>query len=168
MGGGWIRKAVPRGAWYYSAEEDVGYCGALRTHATIVTKDPIFGEFAYGAELTRKGDTVEVIPRDGLRARFHVIRDDQRLHLELTGGGFAKEQPIAVNDALTKIIFVIDNRGDASHAAQLEISGLPAGDYHVNVDGKDNPLTIADSKQNQTVDLAISAPTTKVAIEKSR
>ena len=43
MGNGWIRKAVPRGAWYYSAEEDVGYCGALRTHATIVTKDPIFG-----------------------------------------------------------------------------------------------------------------------------
>jgi hypothetical protein len=46
MGSGWIGKAVPRGAWYYSAEEDVGYCGALRTHATIVTKDPIFGEFA--------------------------------------------------------------------------------------------------------------------------
>ena len=38
MGSGWIRKDVPRGAWYYSAEEDVGYCGALRTHATIVTR----------------------------------------------------------------------------------------------------------------------------------
>jgi hypothetical protein len=167
MGGGWIRKAVPRGAWYYSAEEDVGYCGALRTHATIVTKDPIFGEFAYGAELTRKDDTVSVIPRDGLRARFHVIRDDQRLHLELTGAGFAKEQPIAVNDALTKINFVMDNRGTAPHAAQLEISGLPAGEYHVSVDGKGKALTITDSKQSQTVGLAINAPTTKVAIEKS-
>ena len=110
MGSGWIRKAVPRGAWYYSAEEDVGYCGALRTHATIVTNDPIFGEFAYGGELTRKGDVVEVIPRDGLRARFHVIRGDQRLHMELTGDGYAKEQPIVVNDALTKIQFTLENR----------------------------------------------------------
>ena len=35
-GRAWIGKQMSRGAWYYSAEEDVGYCGALRTHATIV------------------------------------------------------------------------------------------------------------------------------------
>jgi hypothetical protein len=167
MGSGWIRKAVPRGAWYYSAEEDVGYCGALRTHATIVTKDPIFGEFAYGGELSRKGDSVEVIPRDGLRARFHVIRDDQRLHLELTGDGFAKEKPIMINDGLSKIRFTLENRAKSEHKGQLELSGLPAGDYRISVDGKANPFKIADSKTSQVVDLPIgAAATAEVAIEK--
>ena len=167
MGSGWIRKAVPRGAWYYSAEEDVGYCGALRTHATIVTKDPLFGEFAYGAELNRKGDVVEVIPRDGLRARFHVIRDNQRLHMELIGDGFAAEQPVVVNDALTKIKFTLENRVKAAHKAQLDISGLPAGNYNLTMDGKVAPLKIADSKASQVIDLTIDGTgVTTVAIER--
>ena len=51
----WIGKQMPRGAWYYSAEEDVGYAGALRTHATIVARDPVFGDIAYGGVLTREG-----------------------------------------------------------------------------------------------------------------
>ena len=169
MGGGWIRKAVPRGAWYYSAEEDVGYCGALRTHATIVTKDPIFGEFAYGAELTRKGDSVEVIPRNGLRARFHVIRDDERLHLELTGDSFASERPIVVNNALTKIQFNLDNRVKATHKVQLAIGGLRAGDYQVTVSGKATPLKVADSQTIQVIDLPLGAAVVpEVAIEKAQ
>ncbi len=168
MGSGWIRKAVPRGAWYYSAEEDVGYCGALRTHATIVTNDPIFGEFAYGGELTRKGDVVEVIPRDGLRARFHVIRGDQRLHMELTGDGYAKEQPIVVNDALTKLQFTLENHVKSPHQAQLELSGLAAGDYRISIDGKATPLKIADSKASQVVNLPIGpAATAAIVIEKA-
>ena len=109
-GRAWIGKQVTRGAWHYSAEEDVGYCGALRAHATILTKDPRFGEFAYGGVSTRTANAVSVIPRDGLRVRFHVVRDDQRLHLELDHDGFAKEQPIVVSDALDRIQFVVENR----------------------------------------------------------
>ncbi len=168
MGTGWIRKAVPRGAWYYSAEEDVGYCGAIRTHATIVTKDPIFGEFAYGAELTRTGDSVSVIPRDGLRSRFHIIRDDQRLHMELRGDGFAKEQPVVVNDALSRIAFTLENRVQAAHTGSLELSGLAAGNYTLTIDGKATPLKIADSATTQVIDLPLSvAATAKVSIEKA-
>jgi hypothetical protein len=128
---------MSRGAWYYSAEEDVGYCGALRAHATIVTKDPAFGEFAYGGLLTRTAGTVGVIPRDGLRVRFHVIRDDQRLHMELDHDGFAKEEPITVSDTLNRIQFVIENRSGGAHETGLTISGLPAGTYSVAVNGRE-------------------------------
>jgi hypothetical protein len=166
MGSSWIRKAVPRGAWYYSAEEDVGYCGALRTHTTIVTNDPIFGEFAYGGELDRKGESVEVIPRDGLRARFHVIRGNQRLHMQLSGDGFAKEQPIVVNDGLTKVQFKLENRSKSPHKGQLEISGLPSGDYVVTSDSNRAPLKIAESKKTQVVDLPINGATANFVIEK--
>jgi hypothetical protein len=169
MGNTWIRKTVPRGAWYYSAEEDVGYCGALRAHATIVTTDPIFGEFAYGAELTRKGNAVEVIPRDGLRARFHVIRDGQRLHMKLSGDGYAREQPVVVNDALTSIRFTLENRVKAAHKGQLEIRGLPPGNYTVTVDGRSALFKIENIKSSQILDLPVGpAATANVAIEKAQ
>jgi hypothetical protein len=135
-GRAWIGKQMARGAWYYSAEEDVGYCGALRAHATIVTRDPVFGEFAYGGLLTRSAGAVSVVPRDGLRVRFHVIRDEQRLHLELDHDGFAKEQPVVVSDTLDRLQFTIENRTGGAHETGLSIAGLPAGQYAVTVDGR--------------------------------
>lgn len=167
-GRGWIGKQMARGAWYYSAEEDVGYTGALRTHATIVTRDPIFGEFAYGAELTRRRDTVSVIPRDGLRTRFHVIRGNQRLHMELAHDGYAREQPVLVNDALSKIEFTLENRGRGPHTTQLELSGLPGGNYSVTIDGKVQSLRVTETKARQVVNLPVGAgPTSKVSIERA-
>ena len=136
IGRAWIGKQVARGAWHYSAEEDVSYCAAIRTHATIVTKDPVFGEFAYGGVLTRNGGAVSVIPRDGLRVRFHVVRGEQRLHLALDHDGFAKEQPIVVSDSLDRIEFVLENRTGGAHTTGLSISGLPEGNYTVSVDGR--------------------------------
>jgi len=168
-GRGWIGKQMARGAWYYSAEEDVGYVGALRTHATIVTRDPIFGEFAYGAELTRRGDSVSVIPRDGLRTRFYVVRDQQRLFMELTHDGFAKEQRVVVNDALGKIQFTLENRVKSAHVAQLEIRGLPAGNYAAAIDGKAIQFQIQGKKEGRTIDLPVgAAATAKISIERSR
>lgn len=135
MGRAWIGKTMTRGAWYYSAEEDVGYVGALRTHATILTRDPTFGEFAYGGVATRTGTTVQVVPRDGLRVRFHVIRDNQRLHVELDHDGFAKERPIVVADDLSSLRFSVENRAGGVHTASLAIDGLPAGEYRVTAAG---------------------------------
>src|SRR5262249_29336641 len=90
----WIRQDNPRGPWYYDGEIDLGYIGALRAAATIVADDPLFGLFAYGGLLTESPDDIAVIPRDGLRQRFHFIRGAQRLHLELDWDGFAPDQPI--------------------------------------------------------------------------
>jgi hypothetical protein len=153
MGGSWIGKAVPRGAWAYSAEVDVGYCGALRAHATIVADDPLFGEFAYGAELTRRGDAIEVIPRDGLRTRFHVLRDDQRLHMELHGAGFAKNRPVILDDALERIEFTLENRVEEAHRAELGIRGLPGESYEIAVNGIVEAMNVQDHAANPTVAL---------------
>ena len=168
MGSGWIRKEVPRGAWYYSAEEDVGYCGALRTHATIITKDPVFGEFAYGGELTRKGDTVSVIPHDGLRARVHVVRDDQRLHMQLIGANYAASQPVAINDKLSNIQFTLENPEKTAHHAQLCISGLPAGEYKISVDDQSQMVKLPDDSADHWLELPMgTGATAKVKIQKA-
>ena len=73
-----------RGAWFYDGEIELGYVGALRTAATIVVDDPLFGLFAYGGLLTEGIEGLEVIPSDGLRKRFHVVRGKQRLQRALS------------------------------------------------------------------------------------
>jgi hypothetical protein len=159
-GRAWIGKQMTRGAWYYSAEEDVGYVGALRTHATILTRDPVFGEFAYGGEMTRASASVSVIPRDGLRVRFHVVRGSQRLHMLLDHDGFAKERAIVVSDDLSALQFAVENRSGIAHTAELSIGGLPPGDYTVTVADK-VIATIAGGPEERRVALPIStgAPT---------
>jgi hypothetical protein len=173
QGRAWIGKQMTRGAWFYSAEEDVGYCAAIRTHATVVTRDPVLGEIAYGALLTREGTAVKVIPRDGLRVRFHVIRGDQRLHMELDHDGYAKEQPIVVSDDLSRIQFTLENRTGGAHQTGLSIVGLPAGDYEVAVDGKpvgSSPVgqsPVGPTFRSGDLSLPIgSAPTSRITIQR--
>ena len=166
MGRGWIGKQMTRGAWYYSAEEDVGYCAAIRTHATILTRDPIFGEIAYGGVLTRAGHGVSVIPRDGLRVRFHVVRDAQRLHMELDHDGFAKEQPIVVSDDLSRIQFTLENRTGGAHTTGLSIEGLPAGEYEVRIDA--THVDGIAGGQSKTVMLPVSGTAVSVSIVRGR
>jgi hypothetical protein len=132
----WIRKDNRRGAWFYDGEIELGYAGALRTAATIVADDPLFGLFAYGGLLSEGDGTLEVIPRDGLRKRFHMIQGERRLHMLLDRDGFAAEKPIVIDASLCDIRFVLENRGLGEHVATLRVAGLPAGDYTVYVDGQ--------------------------------
>jgi Family of unknown function (DUF5695) len=159
-GRGWIGKTMPRGAWHYSAEEDVGYVGALRTHATVVVNDPIFGDYAYGGILTRAKDSVKVLAHDGLRMRLHVIRDKQRFHLTLDNDGFAADQPITISDSLNNVAFRVENRAARPHSTEMRITGLPAGNYAITVDGK-QVATAAGSDKEQI--LHIPLPTAQDA-----
>ena len=161
-GRAWIGKAIRRGAWYYSAEEDVGYCGALRTHATIVARDPVFGEIVYGGLLSRKLNTISVIPRDGLRVRFHVLRGDQRLHMILGRDGFAKEKPIVVSDDLSRIEFTIEKREASPHQTTLSISGLPPGRYDLRLDNRSVETFNVSSSGEHKLTLPIGTSTDTV------
>jgi len=129
-GRAWLgNKEMGRGSWWYSGEIDLGYSGALRSAATIVTDDPIFGLFAYGGDLSRAKNMVQVVPKDGLRARFHIMRGAQHVHLLLDRDGFAAGKPISFDDDLTTIRFVVENRAGADHDALIRIAGLPRGTY---------------------------------------
>ena len=100
-------------------------CGRTRRSSRAIRSS---ASIAYGGVLTRDGGMrSSVIPRDGLRVRFHVIRGDQRLHLELDHDGYAKEQPIVVADDLSRIQFTLENRTGGAHTTGLSIAGLPAG-----------------------------------------
>src|SRR5215467_2740784 len=61
FGRAWIRKDVPRGPWNYDGEIDLGFGAGLRTAATILTDDPLFGWYAYGGTLDATGK-LSIVP----------------------------------------------------------------------------------------------------------
>jgi len=151
----WIGKDNRRGAWFYDGEIELGYAGALRTAATIVVDDPLFGLFAYGGLLTEGIEGSEVIPSDGLRKRFHVVRGDQRLHMLLDRDGFATGKPIVVGEGLRKIRFALENRTLDEHVTTLRMAGLPAGDYDVVISGRSVEQISVRETEWVTIDLPV-------------
>jgi hypothetical protein len=134
----WLRKSHPRGSWYYGCEIDLGFCGALRTAATIVADDPIFGPIAYGGLLAETADGIAVTPKDGLRQRLHVVKGQRRLHLVLDRDGFAADQPIQIDPALRETRFTLENRTADAHTTTARLSGV-AG--RIAVEGLPSKLT---------------------------
>ena len=124
----------PRGPWHYDGEIDLGFGGALRMAATVLTRDPIFDWIAYGGTLTVEKNNLAVVPRDGLRQRFDAIVNDdrnpkaapQRLKIELDRDGFAAGQKINTDKSLNKVAFTLENRTGDEHRTGLWLS-LPAG-----------------------------------------
>jgi hypothetical protein len=130
----WLGKEQGRGPWFYSCEIDLGFGAALRTAATVVADDPLFGLYAFGGSLARTGKYIDVIPRDGLRQRFHAIRGNLRFHLLLERDGFSHEKPIRFDDSLNEVSFMLENRTGDDHTTSLSISGLPPGRYELFCD----------------------------------
>ncbi len=154
-GGAWMGSSypggvtVPRGPWRYDGEIDLGYGGALRMAATVLTRDPVFGWFAYGGAMTEREGELEINPRDGLRRRFHVVipdaalpfpEDIRRLKLELGRDGFAADGRIVMDKSLDKISFTVENRTADVHDTTLRLS-LPAHTaYELLQDGRPVPM----------------------------
>jgi len=154
-GHAWLgNKEMGRGSWWYSGEIDLGFTGALRTAATVVTDDPIFGLYAYGGDLKSKSDSIEVIPKDGLRDRFAIVRGTTRFCMQLDRDGFAENQPIHFTASLNRIEFLIENRTHDKHQTALRLSCLPDGTYHVLV----NHSSLATVVSNHRKELDLSIP----------
>lgn len=122
FGRAWIRKDMSRGAWHYDGEIDLGFGGALRAAATILTRDPLFDWFAFGGALTTSEDGFSIIPRDGLRKRFHIVLADFRMTIELDRDGLAAERPIFVARDFGRIRVVIENRTADAHVTLFKVS----------------------------------------------
>ncbi len=177
MGSSYPGGAVePRGPWHYDGEIDLGFGGALRMAATIVTRDPVFGWFAYGGALTDAGSTLAIEPRDGLRRRFDVVVPDRglpfpdgvtRIKLELERDGFGKGAPITMDKAVTTLTFGVENRTGAPHTTGLRLS-LPAGSrYELTVNGQ--PVALVPTRDPDypwRADVAMAADGARVSLRR--
>jgi hypothetical protein len=147
-GRAWIRKEVPRGAWPYDGEIDLGYGAALRMAATIVVRDPVFDWVAYGGTLEREGESLRVFPRDGLRQRFDAVVEAppaaagapagprRMIKIELDRDGFVPNTPIVLDTELKTIAFTLENRTGGAHETLLKLSWTGLGVVSVLQDGR--------------------------------
>jgi hypothetical protein len=123
-----------RGSWCFGCEIDLGYSGALRTAATILADDPIFGRFCFGGDWRKTRRGIEVVPKDGLRRRFHVILNEGEMHLTLENDRFAAGEPIVFDVKSSKIQFLIESDNPAKHSTSLLLAGLQPGKWEVNTE----------------------------------
>lgn len=166
-GRAWLgNKEMGRGSWWYSGEIDLGYSGALRSAATVFVDDPIFGAFAYGGDAVREKNVTQVIPRDGLRARFHIVSGKQRVHILLDRDGFAKDKPVLFDDSLSVIKFNLENRSTASHEVLIRVAGLPRGAYQVKAQGHSLQRLEVRSIDEQQLRIPVGASGAAVSIER--
>jgi hypothetical protein len=155
-GRAWLgNKEMGRGSWWYSGEIDLGFNGALRTAATVVTDDPLFGLLAYGGDLTKRNAALEIVPKDGLRARLHVLLAGQKLSLVFDHDGFAKGRPITLDGSLSRVAFKVENRSGDTHQTQLEITASGDAAYEVTVDNR--RLQAVRTASGMRVEIPISA-----------
>jgi hypothetical protein len=131
MGRTWLGQPHHRGAWYYSSEIDLGYCGALRMAATVLADDPLFGRHCFGGDWRRESSEIFVVPRDGVRRRFYAWLGGRWLRLRLSSDRFDALQPIRLAEDFSQVRFQLENASGSTHTAMLRIAGLARGLYGV-------------------------------------
>lgn len=127
----WLGQPHHRGPWYYSCETDLGYCGALRSAATIVADDPVFGRFCFGGEMSTHKASLHIIPRDGVRRRLYLRTGGHQIDVELTGARFAREEPIEWSTEQQEFHFTLETETTTNGEVQLRLEGLPTRGYKV-------------------------------------
>lgn len=149
----WLGQAVGRGPWYYSCETDLGYCGFLRSAATILADDAVLGRTCFGGLWRTKDGLLEVDPRDGVRRRFHALLGRSRLHAELDRDRFAPSG-IQIAEDLSMLRLTLETEDPAPHATILSLEG-PAGAYRIEGPGlAPRSIQLRDGEATQ-VDLPV-------------
>jgi hypothetical protein len=154
----WLNQPHHRGPWYYSSEVDLGYSGALRTAATVLAEDPIFGRFCFGGDWRLRAGGIEVIPKDGLRRRFHAFLGDKKVHMIFDADRFVATQPIELKDDLTEIHFKLESDNPKDHSTTLHLSGLTPGIYSLRAGIK----PVATFQINEETESRIEVPVNRM------
>jgi hypothetical protein len=156
----WIQKPQGRGPWVYDGEIDLGFGGATRTAATVVTNDPIFGMVAYGGELTKKSNLFYIIPKDGLRKKIYYRNGNHKIDIELLRDGFKWNEALLI-DPMGKILqFTVENRTSDAHTLPLILNGLK-GTYEIKYIGKPAKKILLSGEDN-TINIFLTAANSTV------
>lgn len=142
----WLNQPHSRGSWYYSCEIDLGYCGALRGAATILSFDDKFGLFCFGGNLEQNSSILKIMPRDGIRQRFGIIKDSMRLAVVLDRGHFSAESPIEVDKDLERITLTLDI-GDVKEEIGIKIFAADARYKVLDQDGSKIATVANETKE---------------------
>jgi hypothetical protein len=144
-GGTWIPvdRLQARGLWPIDGEIDNGFSGALRAAATIVVNDPIFGLFAYGGQVKKQENVLEVELHDGLAERLELQELERPISIHLDRDGFTGSQQIEQIGTRIRMRLRIESRDEDNHTTKIEFRGLPAGDLVItDQNGKQSTVSV--------------------------
>src|SRR5437660_1229259 len=155
----WLGQPMHRGNWYYSAEENLGFCGAVRAAATILADDPIFGRFCYGGAWQATSTNLQVTLLDGVRRRFHAMLNSGNIHMVVDTDRFAAGAPIAIKEDFSMTTFSLETDNAGTHSAKLHLSVSIPGSYNVSSDEGLIATLNLQAGQETSVDLPWPAST---------
>lgn len=114
-----------------SGEADLALFGAVRIASSDVAIDPVFGLFGYGCEVTDNGASYSVVPLDGVYHRLNLINN--KISLELYRDQY--DSATVSKDGSTISMNIVNVTG-VEHESNLDLTGIPAGNYQVLVNGE--------------------------------
>jgi|GEM_PF-2432249 len=117
--------------WGWSGEADLGFWGGLKTASVNVVDDDIVGLYAYGGDIAFEDDVYTVKPTDGVRSRV-TLYNEGRFGFQVEK---AKYTQARIADDLTDIRLSLESVTDGTSSPRITLTNLPAGSYHVAVDG---------------------------------
>jgi hypothetical protein len=148
----WLEQPHNRGAWYYSCEIDLGFCGAVRSAATIYAKDPVLGPIVYGGSYYEEGDNIYIQSEDGVSRRFHYVSDDNRIHMEINKGHFEEKLSILFKKDSSEIMIYVNSEGIESETISLTYSNENMVEYNLTEQVEENrKIFILSSSHNKTI-----------------
>jgi hypothetical protein len=162
----WLEQPHHRGSWYYACEIDLGFCGALRGARTVLADDPLFGRICLGGDVRSANGSVEVVPKDGVRRRFHALIANQRLHVTLDQARFASNRPIVVGESLERVACQLERTDDAMQQCSLTLRSSSGGVYTIRV-GDEVSRVAMKITEDVHVQLPLRSAFTSVSIERS-
>ena len=165
----------PRGPWHYDGEIDLGFGGALRMAATVVTNDPTFGWFAYGASMTETANDAVRQParrppppprrRHSRHATAVSLRTSPIQARARTRRLRGRVSRSSMDKALGRIAFTIENRTSNAHTTGVRLSFPVNTQYELRQDGKVVPLVqTGDWDYPWRAELSVAGPTSKIEL----
>ncbi len=148
-------RGIARGAWPVDGEIDHGLTAYVETATTCVVEDPWFGLIAYGGEVERKGEALEIIPRDGVRRRLAAVLESKRFRVALERDGFVRDEPVLIDEKTGSIAFMLENRSAEQHTTRCMLSGFPAGSCAVTIDGERAECKVSVSGKSTVIPLPL-------------
>ncbi len=152
----WLGQPTHRGPWYYSAEQNLGFCGAVREAATILADDPIFGRFCFGGMMQTIATSTSIVPLDGIRRRFHTLLTNGVMHVELQNDRFAEGQPIVLQNDFSQISFQLESDNPNPHTVTLRLTVPITGTYTITTANS----VFLTAGQQTTITLSMDGGTT--------
>jgi hypothetical protein len=153
----WLGQPTYRGPWYYSCEQNLGFCGAVRSAATVVADDPIFGRFCFGGAMQTNGSAMDIVPLDGIRRRFHALLTNGTLHVMLDADRFASNQPIVLNSDLSGISVQIESDNPSGHVVPLHLSASATESYTITANAVEVASGTLPAGQDTIIQLPVQA-----------